>query len=947
MTDAALPSKIGNYPVERELGRGGMGVVYLARDPRLGRPVAIKVLPAAFVADPVRLQRFEREARTLAALNHRNVGMIFGLEEADGQRLLVLEYIPGRTLTEMLARPLPLDETLRMAEQIAEGLEVAHERDVVHRDLKPDNVRVTPDGLVKLLDFGLATQQAGAGGSEATTGVGGGGGRGTQLTQEGMVMGTPGYMSPEQARGLPTDKRTDIWAFGCVLFEMLSGYKAFGGETVSDCIAAILDREPDYTLLPARTPNRLRELVRKCLVKDARRRMRDIGDARIELEDVLAQPQSGWYQASGPTRVATTARLVMPLGAQALPSGAAPEGSGTVALANTLRGAVAISPDGSAVVFVGGKAPSTMLYVRRMDGVEARPIPGTAGADGPFFSPDGSRVAFFAEGKLKRVSLGGGAPMVIAGAPRPQGGCWDATDNIYYIPDWQKGLMRIAGASGNAGAPEVVAEPDLAAGEIALVSPEVLPGGRYAVVAMMGPGAGFDDALISAIDLRSPNGGVRKPLIHGGCNPRYLPSGHLVYSRAGSALAVAFDPERLEIFGQPAAVEDKVLGNAMGGSAHFAAGGDGTLVVANGPVWEPKCAMLAARAGGLAGESSPAVQEARAFVAPTVSPVGKTVCVQVQGATDHLWVYDLAHPASPGVRLTFTGDNACPVFAPDGRRVAFRSTMGGKPELWWMGVEAGGASGGAPEVIVSSDRSPTPCCFADGGKTVVFTQQRGAAGAGGAGAAAGGALDIWCAPVDRSGEPKPLVQSPTSAWGASVSPDNKFIAFVSDETGRPEVYVQAYPGPGAKRQVSTEGGTAPIWARAGGELFFRSAEQIIAVRIAVEPAFMVGRARVLFQAAPGGMIPATTTARNYDVLENGDFVVLRGQEDAARVTGLAVTLNWFTELRRRVPVPQAPTVAGTRMGSSHYVTGGMSAAETPAPTQAGRRAFPSDARTIG
>jgi serine/threonine-protein kinase len=763
-----------------------------------------------------------------------------------------------------------------------------------------------------------------------------------------MVMGTPGYMSPEQARGLPTDKRTDIWAFGCVLFEMLSGYKAFGGETVSDCIAAILDREPDYTLLPARTPNRLRELVRKCLVKDVRRRLRDIGDARIELEDVLSQPQSGWYAAAGgPTRTATMARLVMPLGL----------GPAEVVLANTARGAVAVSPDGAAVVFVGGKAPNTMLYVRRMDGLESRPIPGTGGADGPFFSPDGSRVGFFAEGKLKRVSLGGGAPVPLAPAPRPQGGCWDATDNIYYIPDWQKGLMRIAGASGNVSAPEVVAEPDLAAGEIALMTPEILPGGRYAVVAAWAGGgaggSGFDDALITAVDLRSPGGTARKPLIHGGCNPRYLPSGHLVYSRAGAALAVAFDPERLEIFGQPAAVEDRVLGNALGGSAHFGVGGDGTLVVANGPLWEPKCAMLAARAGGLMGESAPAVQETRAFVAPAASPVSKMVCVQVQGATDHLWVYDTERPAAPGVRLTFSGDNACPVFSPDGRKVAYRSTMGGKPELWWMGVEAGGASGAAPEVIVSSDRSPTPCCFADGGKTIVYTQQRGIAGAAGAvGAASGGALDIWCAPVDRSSEPKALIQSPTSAWGASVSPDNKFIAFVSDETGRPEVYVQAYPGPAAKRQVSTEGGTAPIWARAGGELFFRNGaggEQIIAVRIAVEPTFMVGRARVLFQAAPGSVVPATQTARNYDLLGTGDFVVLRGQEDVAKVTGLAVTLNWFTELRRRVPVPQAPTVAGTRMGSSHFVSGGMTMSETPMPTrtQAGRQSFPSDARTIG
>ncbi len=927
---------IGQYPVERELGRGGMGVVYLARDPRLNRHVAIKVLPAAFVSDPLRLQRFEREARTLAALNHRNIGMIFGLEEAAGQRLLVLEYIPGRTLTDMLIRPLPLDEVLRIAEQIAEGLEIAHERDVVHRDLKPDNVRVTPDGLVKLLDFGLATQQPG---SENATG--------SQLTQEGMVMGTPGYMSPEQARGLPTDKRTDIWAFGCVLFEMLSGYKAFGGETISDCIAAILDREPDYALLPARTPNRLRELVRKLLVKDARRRLRDIGDARIELEDVLAQPQSGWYAAAtsagAGARSATIARLTMPLGGS------------DITLTNSTRGSIAVSPDGGAVVFVTGRAPATTLHIRRMDGAESRPIPGTAGADAPFFSPDGTKIGFFADGKLKRVALSGGAPTPMCAAPRPQGGCWDTSDTIYFIPDWQKGLMKIPGGGGT---PELVADPDLAAGELAMLAPEMLPGGRYALVAAWsGAGAGYDDALITAIDLRPTTTGAtaaRRPLIHGGCNPRYLPSGHLVYSRAGSLLAVAFDPEKMEIFGQALPVEDKILGNALGGSAHFGVAGDGTLVYASGPVWEPKATLLV---GGRTGEPTSLVHESRAFLAPAVSPQGKWMCVQVQGATDHLWLYDIERPASPGIRITFNADNASPVFTPDGKRIAFRSNMSGRHELYWMGVEsAGGGSGGGggPEPLIASDRAPSPCCFADGGATIIFTQQRGAPGSGAAGASA---LEIWSAPVHSPASAKPLIQSPTSAWGAAVSPDSKFIAYVSDETGRAEVYVQQYPGPGARRQVSTEGGTAPIWARAGGELFHRAGDQIIGVRIAVEPTFMVGRPRILFQ---GQAAPPTHLARNYDLLPSGDFVLLRVQEDAARVSTLNVTLNWFTELRRRVPVPQPPTIAGTRMGSSNFVSGGMSGIGTPMPTRAGpahtphaphtpppRPSFPSDAKTIG
>lgn len=912
MADPGLPPTIGPYPIERELGRGGMGVVYLARDPRLNRPVAIKVLPAAFVADPMRLQRFEREARTLAQLNHRNVGMIFGLEEDAGQRLLVLEYIPGYTLTDKLVRgPMLLDEALRIAMQVCEGLEAAHERDVIHRDLKPDNLRVTPEGLLKILDFGLATQQH----SETSAG-------GSHLTQAGMVMGTPGYMSPEQARGVPTDKRTDIWAFGCVLFEMLTGYKAFGGETVSDCLVAILEREPDYTLLPARTPNRLRDLLRKLLTKDPRRRMRDIGDARIELEDVLTQPQSGWYQAAGTSgRPGTLARLIMPLsmpGITQSTSGSTPSTT-ELTLVNSARSALAIAPDGATIAFIAGRAPQSMLYVRRMDGHDARPIPGTAGADAPFFSADGSKLGFFADGKLKRVALTGGAPVTLTAAPRHQGGSWDATDTVYFIPDWQRGVMKIPAAGGS---PSLVTDPDLGSGEIALMAPDVLPSGRHALVSVWtGAGNGHDDALITAVDLRT---GARKPLIHGGCNPRYLASGHIVFSRGGSLLAVAFDPERLEVFGSPLAVEDKVLGNALGGSAQFAAGGDGTLVIARGPVWEPRCQIMATVREG---EPRPIIAEAKPFCAPAVSPSGRLLAVQVQGATDHIWLYDLEHPANPGTRVTFLGDNASPIFTPDGTRVAFRSNMSGQYELYWVPISGGGVGGsvggggggggGAPDLLFSSDRSPIPCGFADGGRMLIFVQQKPVAAVPGAPATAAG-LEIWAVNVDDPNSARPVAQSAASCWGASVSPDGRFLAYVCDETGRPEVYVQTLAGTPARRQVSVEGGTAPLWARNGGELYFRTGDQLIAVRVAVEPTFMVGRPRAMFQ---GAMAPATAATANCDVTPVGEFVFLRAQDDQSRVTHLDVVLNWFTELRRRVPVPQSATLNTGRMSGSGFLAG--------------------------
>ena len=915
------PTHIGSYAIEKELGRGGMGVVYLARDPRLGRPVAIKVLPAAFVADPSRLQRFEREARTLAALNHRNIAMIFGLEDDAGQRLLVLEFVPGQTLTQKLGRgALPLEEGLRLAIQICEGLEAAHERDVVHRDLKPDNVKVTPEGLVKVLDFGLATTRKTD--DDATS-------SGSALTVAGMVMGTPGYMSPEQARGLPTDKRTDIWAFGCVLFELLSGYKAFGGETVSDCIAAILDKEPDFALIPPRTPGRLLELLHRCFVKDARRRLRDIGDARIELEDVLAQPQSGWF-LPGPgqtARAGAVVRLVLPLGPEpgttlapalpALPPGPAPLPE--FALCNALCRAISVSPDGSAVVFVA-KSPR-QLWLRRLDSTESRPIPGTLGAEGPVLADDGVRLAYFEGGRLRRISLAGGAPVALAPAPRPQGAAWDsATDLIYYIPDFGKPLMRVH-ASGSA--PEAVASADKDAGEIALLTPEVLPGGRTVLVCAYS-GDGFEHAVIHAVDTKS---GTRRPLIQGGSSPRFLPSGHIVFSRGSSLLAVAFDADRLEIVGQPIAIEDHVLGHAQSGASHFSISEEGTLVFAPGIVCAESSALaLAGRGVEAAGRAMQT--DNKSVSAPAVGPDGRALVAQVLGSTDHLHLYDLDRPGAPGVKLTFRGDNTHPVFTPAGDQVVFRTTMNGRDEIAAMSVQMGGSEGVSS--VYASDLAPAPCCtYTLAGKTMVaFVQTKPAAAAS---TSAAGGHEIWTVELGAPSSAKPLVQGPGSCWAASVSPDGRFVAFASDESGRPEVYIQPLSG-GARRQVSTDGGTAPLWARSGGELYYRTDKApsptasgpdaaagtatgpgVIAVRVAIEPSFMVGRPRGLYQ---GSIAPATRTSRQYDVVADGLLLVTRQLEDATRITRLSVVLNLSSELRKKAPPPARPGSSMSGIGGT-------------------------------
>lgn len=912
------PATIGPYPIERELGRGGMGVVYLGRDPRLNRQVAIKVLPEDVARDPMRLSRFEREARTLAALNHRNIGLIYGLDQVGEQRLLVLEFVPGLTLTQRLIRgPISMDEALRVCVQVAEGLEAAHERDVIHRDLKPDNLKITPDGALKILDFGLATSGQHEAGTEATTAASGAG----PLTQQGMVMGTPGYMSPEQARGLPLDKRTDIWAFGCVLYECLTGIRCFNGLTPSDMLVAVIEREPDYSALPARTSNRIRDLVKKCLVKDPRRRLRDIGDARNEIEDVLSQPQSGWYRAAGPAgadRPRVVARLSMPLA-----------GDG---LANASRSSIALSPDGQSVAFIAGRPPQTRLYIRRFDNADPHAIPGTTGAEAPFFSPDGAKVAFFEGGRLKRVSLSGGAPVTLCAASRPQGGCWVEPDFIYFIPDWQAPLMRIPGGGGT---PEPVVQPDMAAGEIALLCPEILPTGNTALMAVW-TGSGYDSALIVAVDLRT---GQRRPLVHGGMNPRYADSGHLIFTRAGTLMAVAFDADRLEVFGQPVPVEDQILGNALGGSSHFDVGGDaagGALVFARGPVWEPHHSMLVA---DRAGQTTPMLAEPRAYVAPAISPDGARLAVQVQGASDHIYLYDLGRGSS--TRLTFHGDNGVPVWSPDGSRLAFRSNMTGKYEIYW--VAADGA--GAPELLFTpadtgpSAGSPAPSGFTRDGRHLIFTLSRPQGGA-----------EIWMVAVGDHpphATARPIVQSPRNAWGAGVSPDGRYIAYSCDELGREEVYIQqispatsATPAPATgaptvpagRRQITSDagspaaagvpggGGSSPVWLPGpAGELAYRCGEQIMAVRIATEPAFMVGRPRLLVQSGPGkAFLPSTLLARNYDAMPDGQrFVVVCAEEDRSRTGEVGVVLNWYDELRRRVPVPMMSQGTPMRSSLSH------------------------------
>jgi serine/threonine-protein kinase len=718
---------------------------------------------------------------------------------------------------------------------------------------------------------------------------------GPVLTQYGMVMGTPGYMSPEQARGITVDKRTDVWAFGCILFEVLTGTKAFHGDTVSDCIAAVIDKEPDWSLIPVTTPNRLRELMRKCLTKEPRRRLRDIGDARIDIEDVLSQPMSGLYRAAsadgtGPSRSRVVARMTL-----RLPDSAP--------LANTPRSSITLAPDGSSVAYVTGRAPDASLALRRMEETDARPIPGTQGAEQPFYSPDSQKLAFFLGGRLRRVPLSGGVPSVVAPAPRPQGATWDATDRIFFVPDWQAGIVRVpstgvaspgGAAAAVGGEVETVAKPDIAQGHIALLAPDILPGGRSALASIW-TGSSYDDALIAAIDLRT---GAVRPLIQAGANPRFALSGHIVFTRKNAIYAVAFDPDRLDIFGQPQMMVDGVLANALGGGVQFAFNADGTLVYAPGPMFEPEATMLIAPRAGLPGAPDPhaLIADNRPFVCPSLSPDSKRLAVQVQGPTDHIWIYDLERGGSP-LRLTFQGDNSSPVWFPDDRRVAFAIKLADRQEIQVLSTDTGTTA----QTLVSSQLLPTPCGVTPDGQALVYCQSRPQGG-----------CELWAVRVGEPASACCVVQGgggAGSAWGASLSPDGKFIAFVSDQTGRPEVYIQPFVlsgGGGQRWQVSRDGGSAPRWARGGGggggELYYRAGDSIIAVRIAFEPSFMVGRPRPMLE---GKYVEPTLLSPNYDVFPDGDrVIVMRRADEPPPAKELCVVLNWFAELARRVPVPQ-------------------------------------------
>jgi len=894
----AAGTKLGTYEVRSAIGAGGMGEVYQAHDTKLGRDVAIKVLPEAFAHDAERLARFQREAKMLASLNHPNIATIHGLEQSGGTSYLVMELVSGETLAERVKRDgaVPIEEALGIAKQIAEALEAAHEKSIIHRDLKPANVKVTPEGKVKVLDFGLAKAFAG---DTSTEDMGNSPTLSMAATMQGVILGTAAYMSPEQARGKAVDKRTDIWAFGAVLYELLTGKAAFHGEDVTDILAAVVRAEPDWQALPAATPVKVRDLLRRCLQKDKTQRFRDAGDARIEIEDALAAPKDSGITQAAP---ASTSKLLKAVGAVAaavtiiavvtswvawratrpieqplrplvrLDVDLGPD----VSLGSPYGADEIISPDGTRLVYVS----QNRLFTRRLDQPNATELAGTQGAYAPFFSPDGQWVAFFVVGKLKKISVEGGSAIALCDASTGEGGSWGEDGNIITTLSTNGGLSRIPSAGGP---PTPVT--DLQNGEGTHRWPQTLPGGKAVLFTTNTTAVGFDGANIEVMSLGDHR---RKTLVRGGTFGRYLPSGYLIYVNRGTLFAVPFDLDRLEVHGTPAPVLDQVGYNAAQGFAQLDFSQTGTLVYRSGGA-----------GGGLltvawldgAGKAQPLLAKPGVYGRPSMSPDGQRLALEVtEGSGTDIWLYDWQRDTM--TRLTFTGNANAPLWSPDGRYIAFRVQGEG------MYVIRSDGSG-KPQPLTQSKNTQLPWSFTPDGKRLAFTEQDSKT-----------SWDLWTVPLEsdnaglRAEKPEVFLQTPADELYPSFSPDGRWMAYTSNESGINQVYVRAFPDKGGKWQISNSGGAYSMWSRNGHDLFFEALDNhiMVAAYTVKGDSFVADKPRVWSVKPIGG----TVGLKNVDLAPDGKRIVAlmpvetaEAQKAQSHVTFL---MNFSDELRRKVPV---------------------------------------------
>ena len=901
-------TKLGHYKIDDEIGKGGMGEVYRARDMKLGREVAIKVLPAEFSQDEDRLARLEREARMLAALNHPNIAAIHGLEEADDTRFLVLELVEGDTLADRLkSGPIPVEESLRLAVQFAEALEAAHEKGVIHRDLKPANIKISPGGRVKVLDFGLAKAFVG---DSADVNFSNSPTLSMQATAHGLILGTAAYMSPEQARGEATDTRTDVWAFGCVLFEMLTGRQTWTCRTVTDVIARLVATEPDWAALPANLHPRLRFLLERCLEKDAKDRCQGIAEARADIQKAMADPE-GLKMRQAPAIAAAPSPVKLPWAVAVLlgvllVAGAVwtvrqdgpdpitrfshvlPEGQ---QFTNPGRPVVALSPDGSRMVYVA----NLQLHLRSLDTLDSSPIPGTDEVPtAPFFSPDGEWVGYWSgvDGQLKKVALAGGAPISLTAAGNPNGRPqWLADGTIVW--GQAEGVLRV---SANGGAPETLID---SAGET-LAAPQVLSGGK-SVLFHVGT------LLAGEIAVQSLESGDRTVLFPG-TYPTYIPTGHVVYEEQGVLLAVGFDIDALEVTAGPVALVEEV----RSGPVQYALSDSGSLAYVPGDL-----AAGAIPNGILTwvdrnGVRDPLPAPAMPYLHPRLSPDGTRLAVQTIEANgeSNIWFYDLAGTTQIQA-LAGPGNNSRPIWTPDSQRLTFSSDRGGTESIWWQ--PADGSRPAEPLTEPEEGMVHWPDSWSPDGRTLALTK----ANAGMTNGILSNTIDqhVWTLSLDDGAEPQfvagDIPPNESQAGGAEFSPDGRWLAYRSNEGGA-HIQLQPFPMTGAVYDIAGPGGAYPMWSRDGSELFYRRAvdtpiqqgPQFIGVDVSLDPSPRFTNERIL----PIEGMSYFFGYRDYDIAPDGErFLMIVPETEAAvsvqEIPQIHVVLNWLEELKERVTVP--------------------------------------------
>ena len=875
-------ARIGPYEVVAAIGAGGMGEVYRATDTHLGRDVAIKVLPEAFAHDAERLARFEREARTLAALNHPNIAAVYGLEKDPAA--LVMELVEGPTLADRIAHgALPLEEALAIARQIADALEAAHEHGIIHRDLKPANVKVRTDGTVKVLDFGLAKAMEPVGAGAAivsqsptiTT---------PAMTMAGVILGTAAYMSPEQARGRPADKRSDVWAFGCVLYEMLTGQRAFGGADVTDTLAFVITKEPDWTRLPAATPPSIRRLLRRALEKDRKRRLSDAADARIEIED--ARIDSDAAQQARPAirqRLAwAAAGLFLLIAAVSLPFAvvhvreSAPDERPIrfdvlmPEKVNVVGAPPAISPDGTRLAFAANLGGKTQLWLRRIDSTVVQPLAGTDGADYPFWSPDSRSIAFFAGGKLRKIDASGGPPQTLSDAPVPRGGAWNQDGLIVFAPTASGPLHRVA-SSGGTSTPLFAL--DVSKGEISHRNPSFLPDGRHFVFLVQ---AAEDSQGIHVGSLDAPSHSL---LLNTSSSGAYAPPGYLLFVRERTLVAQRFDAEHLELTGEAFPIAEPAgLYNTF--SSTFSVSRNGVLAhtdaVGGGGTANRQLAWFD-RAGKLVESIGSQVPIADVSLSPDQKRAA------VQWLANDIRIVDLVRGGVPS-RLTFNASvEDFPVWSPDGNRVLYTSTAGGGQNMY--SKMSSGA--GSEETVLKSITVKRPTDWSRDGRFILYEEDDPK-----------NQVDLWVLPLFGDRKPMLLLRTPFAEQQARFSADGKWIAYVSNETGAPEVYVQSFPPSGGRWQVSTNGGFTPRWRRDGKELFYLAPDRkIMSVEVRTDgAAFEYSSPKALFETSVDAVTTAATN--RYDVSADGQRFLVDAAIENAGPAPITVVVNWLASVKR-------------------------------------------------